>query len=262
MQRLTGKSILLAGGGFIGGGLARRYASEGAQVVVADYSLACAQSIVEEIAQAGGDAVAAQLDGSDELSIAETIALCSSTYGGLDGLHLNFASFADGGGDVGVLELPLEAFDETMRINARGYLLCTRAALPLLFARGGGAIIYTSSAAAYASESTRVAYAMSKLAIHGLMRHVAVRYATQRVRANCIAPGIVMNVGSDGKASHPSFGQAEPEFLDWAYRCQLNQERVGSPADIAAVGAMLMSDEGSFITGQVLNVDGGWTLRP
>lgn len=260
MQRLTGKSILVAGGGFIGDELARRYAREGAKVVLGDHRLSAAQAVVDEIVRAGGTAAAVQLDGSDERSMADAVSLCDSRYGGLDGVHLNFASFSDSGGDVGVLELPLEDFDETMRINARGYVVGTRAVLPALIARGGGAILYTSSASAYAGEPTRVAYAMSKLAIHALMRHVAARYARQRVRANCIAPGIVMQM-QGGEVSHPSFGRMGPEFLNWAYGCQLNQDRVGRPSDIAAAGALLMSEEGSFMTGQIINVDGGWILR-
>lgn len=70
-----------------------------------------------------------------------------------------------------------------------------------------------------------------------------------------------MNMRGPGDFEHPSFGKMPPAFLDWAYGCQLNKERVASPNDIAAAGALLMSEEGSFITGQVLNLDGGATLR-
>jgi len=262
MERLTGKAIVVAGGGFIGSELARRYAREGASVVLGDLDLDGARSVAAEIVAAGGNAIGVRLDGADEHSIAEAIALCAATYGGLDGLHANFASFVDNGDDVGVTELPLEAFDETMRVNVRGYFLCTRLAVPALIARGGGAVLFTSSAAAYRAEPTRVAYAMSKEACHALMRHVAVRYGKNGVRANCIAPGIVMQTLGPDAVTHPQMGPLQPEFLEWCFAFQQNKQRVGAPADIASVGALLMSDEGSFITGQIINVDGGGTMRP
>jgi NAD(P)-dependent dehydrogenase (short-subunit alcohol dehydrogenase family) len=154
---------------------------------------------------------------------------------------------------IGVMDLPLENFDETMRVNARGYLLCTRHALPEIIARGGGSIIYTSSGAAYRPETTRVAYAMSKAAILPLMRHVAVKHGPDGVRANAIAPGVVMHAKHDGWVS--------PEGMQVFLDAQKIKSRTGRPGDIVAMSALLMSDEGAFITGQVLSVDGGFTLR-
>lgn len=262
MGRLTGKTVLVAGGGFIGNGLACRYAEEGASVVIGDLRLSAARSIADGIVDRRGKALAVELDGTDEDSIRDALEAACAAFGGLDGLHVNFASFADSAADQGVTDLAMEAYDEAMHVNARGYVLCTRHALPELIRRGGGSIVYTSSAAAYLSEPTRFAYAMSKAAVNALMRHVAVRYAQQGVRANCIAPGIVMNMRGPDDIDHPTLGKMPPEFLDWAFACQLNKTRVANPGDIAAAGALLMSDEGSFITGQVLNVDGGATLRP
>jgi NAD(P)-dependent dehydrogenase (short-subunit alcohol dehydrogenase family) len=152
-----------------------------------------------------------------------------------------------------VLELSLDAFDETLRVNARGFFLCTRFALPQLIRRGGGSIIYTSSAGAYAGGRSRVAYAMAKSAIHALMRHIATRHGPDGVRANCIAPGSVIHEKWDAELS--------PEFKDWLLSRTPIKARLGRPADIASVAAMLMADEGAYITGQVLNVDGGMTMR-
>jgi NAD(P)-dependent dehydrogenase (short-subunit alcohol dehydrogenase family) len=254
MKRLEGKVILVAGSGGIGAELARRYASDGAKVVLGDIDTVSAKAVVGTISDAGGQASAVHLDGADEQSIASAVLACVETYGALDGLHANFASFADNGDDVGVLDLPLEAFDETMCTNMRGFYLCTRQALPPIIARGGGAILYTSSAAAYLAEPTRVAYAMAKEACHALMRHVAARHGRDGVRANCIAPGIIM---------HERWGtKVSPELVKWAVESACIKSRVGRPGDIAAMSALLMSDEGSFITGQIISVDGGITLRP
>jgi NAD(P)-dependent dehydrogenase (short-subunit alcohol dehydrogenase family) len=253
-MRLSGKVILVAGGGGIGFGLARHFAREGARVVLGDLEEDAAGEVVKAIGGEGGEASAVRLDGTDETSIAAALAHCIETYNGLDGVHANFVSFADNNDDDGVIELPLAAYDETMRVNARGFLLCTRLAVPHLIARGGGSVLYTSSAGAYTGGRSRVAYAMAKSAIHALMRHVATRYGPDGVRANCIAPGSVMHEKWEDELS--------PAFKGWPLSRTPIKSRLGRPADIASLAALLMSDEGSYITGQVLSVDGGLTMRP
>ena len=255
MGRLDGKVILVAGSGGIGSVLARRYAEEGASVVLGDIDVDEAKRAVELIKHTTGRAVALRLDGADDNSIAEAVAFTCRTFGGLDGFHANFACFADTAVSLDAVDLPLEVFDETMRVNVRGFLLCTRRALPPMIERGGGCILYTSSAAAYLGEPTRVAYAMSKLAGHALMRHVAARFGEKGVRANSIAPGVIKHDRWQG----PDFGA---EFEKWALSRASLKSRLGHPGDIAAMCALLMSEEGSFITGQVINIDGGIITRP
>jgi NAD(P)-dependent dehydrogenase (short-subunit alcohol dehydrogenase family) len=252
MDRLTGKVILVAGGGGIGNGLAIRYAAEGANVILGDTDVTVAQTAVDEIVAAGGSAVATLLDGADESSVEAAIALAVDTFGGLDGLHANFASFLEGEANADLLGTPLDMFDEVMRVNARGFTLCTKLVLPHLLERGGGAIVYTSSGAAHAPQPGRVAYGMSKAAIHSLVRHVALRFGPQGVRANAIAPGVI---------AHKRFWEVmPPEYVD-AMKAEIPMRRLGTPEDIAALGALLLSDEGSFINGQVISVDGGGSMR-
>jgi NAD(P)-dependent dehydrogenase (short-subunit alcohol dehydrogenase family) len=254
MNRLRDRVILVAGAGAIGGELARRYAGEGARVVLGDIDGAEASAIAEEIAQAGGQTVATYLDGADESSIAAAVALCRDRFGGLDGLHVNFAHFEDNFADVGVLELALDTFDRLMAVNLRGYFLCTRAALPEIIARGGGAILYTSSVAAYIAGQQRVGYAMAKSAVLALMRHVAARHGKDGVRANAIAPGFIRRPGQEDV-----FTSA---VIERATSMAMIKSRIGEPADVASLGVLLMSDEGSYITGQSIAVDGGVTFRP
>ncbi|HEX7853271.1 MAG TPA: SDR family oxidoreductase [Sphingobium sp.] len=251
---LEGKTVLVAGAGGIGNALALRYAAEGAKVVLGDVELATAEKAVHSIVQSGGEAIALRLDGSDEQSVQQAIDATCSTYGGLDGLHANFAFMADGDPRVGILELPLDIYDETQRVNARGFYLCTRAALPVMIERGGGSIIYTSSAAANASSPAQVAYAMSKAAGQALMRHVATRFGAQGVRANTIAPAMTMHARIENLVP--------PEMIEMARGAARIKARVGRPDDIAAMGALLLSDDGSYITGQVISIDGGTTMRP
>ena len=254
MKILDGKVVLVAGAGGIGTGLAMRYAAEGARVVLGDINVAAAETVVSAIKESGGEAIAVHLDGADETSVTSAVASCIDTYGGLDGLHANFAFFGDCDPQAGILELSLEVYDETQRINARGYYLCTRAALPAMIRRGGGSIVYTSSAAANASTPAQVAYSMSKAAGQALMRHVATRYGEAGIRANTIAPALTL---------YPAIENLIPgEMIEWAKAAAAIKSRVGNPGDIAALGALLLSDQGSYITGQVISVDGGTTMRP
>jgi len=247
MRRLEGKVILVAGAGVIGNACARRYASEGASVVLGDVRTEVAEEAADAIRQAGGQATAIRLDGADESSIAAAVALTCETYGGLDGLHANFARAIEG--SLSLCDVPLEMYDEIMQVNAKGFFLCTRYAVPHLVDRGGGAIVYTSSGAATKGGENRVAYAMSKAAGQALMRHVAIKFGPQGIRANSIAPGVI---------ERPNTRQ---EIKDLGMR-DTRIPRLGRSGDIAGISALLMSDEGSYITGQVLNVDGGITMRP
>jgi NAD(P)-dependent dehydrogenase (short-subunit alcohol dehydrogenase family) len=252
--RLEGKVILVAGAGGIGNELARHYAGEGASVLLGDINVAAAKAVAEEIAGAGRRAIGIELDGADDDSIRSAVDLAVSTFGTLHGLHANFGSFSDGETAQDVLEMPLANYDEVMRVNARGFLLCTRRVLPVMLARGGGSIVYTSSAAAHIGEEVRVGYAMSKVALHALMRHVARRFGPAGIRANVIAPGVI---------SHPRFEAViSPEIIDAFKKLTALKTRLGSPTDIAAMGALLLSDNGGYITGQVISVDGGNSMRP
>jgi len=249
--RLADKVIVVAGAGGIGDELARRYAAEGAAVVLGDLDGEGAARTASAIAAGGGRAIGMVLDGGDDASIAALVARAVSEFGGLDGFHANYACFAEGGEDV--LDLPMAAYDEVMHVNARGFVLCTRHALPHLLARGGGTMLYTSSGAAYMGEPMRLAYAMSKLAIHALMRHVARRFGRQGIRANVISPGVIL---------HERMAQMVPPEIVAGFSEATLTGTLGTPEDIAAMAALLLSDEGRYITGQVIGVDGGNPLRP
>ncbi|RZK02665.1 MAG: SDR family oxidoreductase [Novosphingobium sp.] len=252
MSRLRDKVIVVAGAGGIGGGLARRYAAEGAAVVLGDVDAASVEATVAEITASGGTAIGTTLDGADEDSVTAVVALAVARFGGLDGFHANFASFKDGESGADILGLPMDVYDEVMRVNARGAVLCSRAAIPEMLKRCGGSLVFTTSGAAFAGETVRLAYAMSKVATHALVRNIANRFGRDGIRANAIAPGVV---------THARFEAVlDPEVVA-GMAARIPVGRLGRPEDIAAMGALLMSDEGSFITGQVLSVDGGNSMR-
>ena len=134
MGKLDGKVILVAGAGAIGSELSRRYAADGASVVVGDLNIDIAKTAVADIIAAGGTAIAIRLDGADEASLGEAVALCRDSYGGLDGAHLNYVAFEDNLVDHGVIELDMAVFDRLMHVNVRGFFLATRLILPELIA--------------------------------------------------------------------------------------------------------------------------------
>jgi NAD(P)-dependent dehydrogenase (short-subunit alcohol dehydrogenase family) len=253
MRRLEGKVIVLAGSGAIGGACARRYASEGATVVIGDRNADVAAVSAEELIAAGGKAVSQHLDGTSAESIQSLVDRAVTDFGGIDCFHANYASFVDGTISVDVLDLPMELWDEEMEVDARGFVLCTKAAIPELLKRGGGAMLYTSSGAAYEVAPIRVAYSMAKASILALMRHVATRFGPQNIRANVIAPGLIL---------HPRLEKKFDEATKKAFmRSNMFKDRLGEPDDIAAMAAFLMSSDAKYVTAQVMCVDGGATSR-
>ena len=252
---LENKVVILAGLGGVGNGLARRYVEEGAQLVVGDLDADLVTSVVAEIDPSGERVRGAPLDGADEESVAAIVKLAVDTFGRLDGMHVNFTNAADAFLPGGVVELPLEAFDEVMRVNTRGFVICAKHAIPPMIEAGGGSIVFTASIDAYNGAGTRVSYAMSKAAELALMRHIARRYGPKGIRANAIAPGLIWHYKFDQ--------QPMPEGVVEQTRArQMLKSRFGNPDDVGALGALLLSDDGSFITAQTISVDGGVTFRP
>ena len=253
MRGLEGKVAVIAGGGTgIGAATAQRLAEEGVAVVVGDIAIAAAQAVAAQIAAAGGRAIAVKFDVTDDAAVKALVDTAVETYGGIDLMHANAADLSLCLTDTDAVDVALELFDRTIEVNLRGQLLCTRHAIPALLKRGGGAIVYTSSGAAYVGEPVRVSYAIAKSGINALMRHVASRWGKEGIRSNAIAPGLVLTDGSRASMDEP-----------WQARMiELGRSpRLGRPADIASMVAMLMSDDGDWINGQVLSIDGGITMR-
>jgi NAD(P)-dependent dehydrogenase (short-subunit alcohol dehydrogenase family) len=256
MRGLAEKVVIVAGGGSgIGAATARRLGAEGAAVVVGDLVGDNAESVAAEVRDAGGRARAVQFDIADDASVAALVAAAVGEYGGLDAMHANAADLSPEtiGQDSNALEVPLDTFMHTIDVNLKGHLLCTRHALPHLIERGGGALVYTSSAAGHIGEPERPSYAASKAGINSLVRHVASHWGRQGIRANSIAPGLVVTPAMD--TSLPS------EFREYALRVG-RSPRLGRPDDIAGMVAFLVSDDGEWVNGQVLSVDGGASMRP
>lgn len=253
MRRLENRVVIVAGGASgIGEATAERLAAEGAAVVVGDLNAEGAQRVAARIEQNGGRAVGMACDISDEASVNALVHATVARYGALHGIHVNAADLMAIRQDTDALSVSLDIFDRTLAVNLRGHLLCTRAALPELLKSGGGAIVYTSSGAADMGEPTRVSYAVSKSGLQALMRHVAARWGKEGIRANAIAPGLVI---TEQLKAH------FPENLRQATLAITRSPRLGTSEDIAAMVAMLMSADGEWINGQTIGVDGGALFR-
>ena len=251
---LTGKVAVIAGGATgIGAATAARLAEEGCRVVIGDVAVDAAGLTADRITAAGGTATAVGFDLADPDSVAALLDTAAATYGGIDSV---FAVGADMGtlrADTDVVDIDLEVWDRVMAVNLRGYVAIMKHAIPHMLTRGGGAIVNMSSAAAFQGEPARPAYATAKAGIGALTRHVASRWGKEGIRCNAVAPGFT---ATEAIQSAPQW----PELQTAALK-RIRGPRVGAPDDIAALVAFLISQEGEWINGQVINIDGGTVLR-
>jgi NAD(P)-dependent dehydrogenase (short-subunit alcohol dehydrogenase family) len=253
MRGLKGKVAVIVGAATgIGKATAIRLAEEGVALALGDISVAGVEAVAAQVNETGGKAVTTRCDIADDVSVKALVDLAVKTYGGLDFMHANAADLSIVLSDTNAVDVPLEVFDRTIAVNLRGHLLCIRHAIPEILKRGGGAIVCTSSAAAYVGELERVAYGISKSGINALVRHVASRWGKEGIRANAIAPGVVIT-----EATHTGI----PDEMKQMVLAIGRSPRLGRPEDIAAMVAMLFSDDGEWINGQVVSVDGGVTMR-
>ncbi len=246
-MRFSGKVAIVTGGAAgIGAATAKRLASEGAQVVIGDLDAGGAGQVAADIDAAGGAARVAVADLRDEDSLRAMVELACRDFGGLD-LLVNDAAL--GLPDDGtVVDTPQETWDRIYDVNLMGFVRTCRVAVPRIAERGGGAIVNLSSGAAINGEPVRIAYGSSKAAIAGLTRNLAAGHAGQGIRVNAIAPGLI--------ATQTAIGALSDEFVTRIER-RIPLGRLGRPEDIAGVIAFLLSDDGSYVTGQLVSVDGG-----
>jgi NAD(P)-dependent dehydrogenase (short-subunit alcohol dehydrogenase family) len=250
MKRLEGKTAIISGtAGGIGAASARRMAMEGAQVVLADINIAGAETVAAEIRAAGGDAISHNLDLGDEGSIKALIDDTLKHYGKIEVLFNNAADtrVTTMQNDAAIEFMDADIWDGIFRINTRGTMLMIKHALPALLASGNASIINTSSGASLRADLFRAAYASAKGAINVLTQYVAAQYGKRGVRCNVVSPGLVVTENTREGQAH-NFALYEKHHLT---------PRLGVPEDIAAMATFLASDEGKFITGQIIPVDGG-----
>ena len=261
--RLAGKIALIAGAGqspgeTIGNGraVAVLFAREGAGVVCADRDLSRAQDTAAQITQEGGAALAVAADVTRAADCEAMVATALERFGRLDILVNNVGI---GGGDAPVHKCEEEAFDRILRVNLKGLMLATRAALKPMREQGFGAIVNVSSLASTAG-GFQVAYEVSKAAVNRLTTSTAQSNASRGVRCSAVLPGFMDTpMAVDGIAAATGRPRAEVKAERDA-RVPLGG-RMGTAWDTAYAALYLASDEARFVTGALLPVDGGMGVR-
>jgi NAD(P)-dependent dehydrogenase (short-subunit alcohol dehydrogenase family) len=251
MGRLNGKVCVITGAGSgIGQASARLFAREGGRVIVSDIDLGAAETTVEVITKAGGEAVAEQVDVTDQ---AQTLALAERVMRRFERVDVLFNNAGIGGvGDV--LETEPDLFDRVMRVNVRGVYLMSRAVVPYMIKQRSGSIINMSSCIAEIGLARRVSYAASKGAVLSLTKSMQVDVAPHGIRVNALLPGTILTpfVERYLKESY-----ADPEEGMAAIRKRQLTNDLGQPEDVANAALYLASDESRFVMATGLVVDGG-----
>jgi NAD(P)-dependent dehydrogenase (short-subunit alcohol dehydrogenase family) len=254
MNRLAGKVAIVTGAGMgIGRATALAVAAEGASVIVADRDIERGRHVAEEIAAAGGQAVFHPTDVSHSDQVQHMVAVAMERWGKLDVL-VNNAGVAIAGTVVDISE---EDWKRVLDVNLTGVWRGMKYAIPHMIAAGGGSIVNVSSIQSFLGFRNWSGYAASKGAINSLTQQAAVEYAPQGVRVNAIAPGTIMTPMNEALLR-----EAEaPEEVIEAWNLAHPVGRVGEPEEVAALVVFLASDEASFITGQIILVDGGRLVK-
>lgn len=250
-MNLSGKRAIVTGGASgIGAAIARRLASCGARVAIADKNLEGADSLAASLHSEGAITCPIAVDVSSSSSVKAMIETCTEEFGGLD-ILVNNAGIVHPD-DSEVEKTPESVWDMTIAVNLKSVFLCSKYAIPELEGGNGGSIINIASIVGLmGSYPSQAAYTASKGGIISLTREMAVALARRGIRVNAICPGLT--------ATALATQLVKDEDAYELRRLHIPMGRMAQPAEVAATAAFLASDDSSYITGQILSVDGGMT---
>ena len=248
MNRLKGKVAVVTGStSGIGIGIARLFAAEGAKVVICGRRQEKGQAVVDRILKDGGEACYHYMDITAPDSIEKLFADTVEKYGKIDVLVNNAANVALKDGRVD--ELTLEMWDNIFQSDMRGTFYATKTVLPYLQKNeNGGSIINIGSMASCSGDLSSTAYAFAKAGVDKLTQYTALQYGKQNIRCNCVRPGLIVTPENDAHV---------PQVLKDIFTSNIMVNRYGCPEDIGYMCVYLASDESAYVTGQIINVDGG-----
>ncbi|MGH8445383.1 MAG: SDR family NAD(P)-dependent oxidoreductase [Solimonas sp.] len=248
MKGLEDKVAVVTGGASgIGAAACRRFVEEGAKVVIGDINGAAASGLAASL---GESAMGVQFDAGDVGSVERLIAAAVGRYGRLDFLFNNAALMSPDiiRRDTDPVNIEFDIWDQTLDVNARGFLAGCKYAIPHMLKAGGGSIVMTSSGSGLLGDISNIAYGASKAAIMSMARYIATMYGKQGIRCNAICPGLIRTEGGKKNVHGPMVEIMERNTL---------VPRLGVPEDVAAMAVYLCSADAGFITGQSISVDGG-----
>ncbi len=241
---LKGKTALITGAGRgIGREIALKMASQGASVIIADIDEKTMEAVKDEASGLGVKSMAAKMDISNSNSVATAIGKVLEEFGSIDILVNNAAIFRE----APFLEMTPEQWQQTVDINLTGMFNVTRALAPVMAENGSGSIISIASVDAFQGCRNYSHYAMTKAGVVGLSRTLAQELGPKGIRVNAIAPGIMLTEMTRDRV----------EANKDAYLARVPIGRIGVPEDIANAALFLASEMSSYITGQVIHVNGG-----
>ncbi len=262
-KRFADKHVIVTGGGSgIGRGIAHRFASEGARVVIADINREGGDLVLAELKRNGAEAAFIPVDVTSESSIKDLVNSAVERYGPV---HVAVSNAGVSELEASALEISAEEWDTVYAVNTKGsFLFCRACATAMIENDVKGAIVTISSIMGRAAKNMSGAYASSKAAVIAFTKSLAKAVAPMGIRVNNVAPGLVMtNLYKDvEKQMMMDADSFVPWLIDQSIQSgQLLIPRQGTPEDMAAAVAFLASDEASYITAQCLCVDGGidWT---
>lgn len=246
-MRLKDKAAIVTGAGAgIGAAVAALFAKEGARVLAVDRDGARASEVADKT---GG--LAMEADVSDEAAVAAMVRHAQEAFGRIDVL-VNNAGYGIRGS---VVDTAAGDWDALMAVNLKGVFLCSKHAIPVMAAGGGGVIVNTASNVAHVGLADRAAYVASKGGVAALTRAMALDHAGQNIRVNAVAPGVTWSSYFDRMLeTHP-----DPQGFVAALNARSPMNRVAQPIEIANAILWLAGGESSFATGSILTVDGGMT---
>lgn len=248
-MRLANKVAIVTGAGKgLGRAFAIALAREGAKVTVAEVDAQTGSRVVEEIKQSGGTAIYVQVDVSQKIHVEAMVQETLGTFGQID-ILVNNAGITK---PAMIQNISEEDWDRIYAVNVRGTFLCIQAVLPHMRERNSGRIINLTSGAGLVGDIGQLHYSSSKAAIAGITRSAARELGRYNIKVNAISP-VAMTDGTRKVFTDPKFKDKYLELIPL--------RRFAEPEQIAPAVVFLASDEADYITGQIIPVDGGRTIR-